>query len=207
MNIEDLEFTPYQKMFVLETAQNYMNQINKSGETPTEKTYSLLTLLDRINNEALADLPKPSSCATGCSHCCHIRVAATENEVDLILEYMKHHNLEFEDSDIAILQEQAKIKNDSEYIKSPHRKCVFLQDDGLCGIYQVRPSACRNYYVFSDPEDCNTYSRKNTSEKVLVHFDINTFPVLLALMDMSKLQMMSSLLLKKSVKNGTIPQP
>lgn len=203
MNIEDLEFTESQKAFIFHAMRKYIKQLEKSNESDTNKTYLLLEAIDEVNNEAFANkLPKPS-CTKGCSHCCHIRVAATEHEVDLILENLKFNNLEFDADDLKTLEEQSKIQTDAEYITSPHRKCVFLQDDGLCGIYQVRPSACRNYYVFSDPEDCNTYSRKNISEKVLVHFDINTLPMIGALMELSPLGMMSQLLLKKSVKNET----
>jgi len=50
--------------------------------------------------------------------------------------------------------------------------CVFLDEEQRCGIYAVRPSACRHHVVFSPPENCSPPKNKQTlqfgSEKELV---------------------------------------
>jgi Fe-S-cluster containining protein len=35
------------------------------------------------------------------------------------------------------------------------RSCAFLEEDGSCGIYEVRPLTCRIYMSFSTPEYCD----------------------------------------------------
>ena len=46
----------------------------------------------------------------------------------------------------------------AEYLEQ-YRPCVFLEE-GRCSIYEHRPSRCRDYFVFSPPEDCAPPSEK-----------------------------------------------
>ena len=47
-------------------------------------------------------------------------------------------------------------------ISHPHqdRKCVFLNDQNECTIYDDRPSVCRTNTVLSDPAACSTEDGK-----------------------------------------------
>lgn len=198
-DFQSLEFSQYQKDFVLYAKSNYVNQLLNSKESTKNKVMAIYDLLDSINKERINKAQEKPSCKKGCAHCCYIQVAATEWEIDVILEWMKHHNLEFTNEEIQHIKNQALIKNDKEYIISPHRKCVFLQPNNECGIYEVRPSACRNYYVYNDPKECDTFN-PNAIGRTLVDFDLNTVPPILALMETSKMDSMPKHLIKKLEK-------
>ena len=182
-NYEDLEFSQNEKDFVMNAISSYKKQLNSSDEPIKDKTMAMLITLDEINDGRISKAKNKPSCKKGCGHCCHIQVGASAWEAETILEFMKHKGMEFKKQDIEKLKAQATISNDSEYILSPHRRCVFLGQDNLCQIYEARPGACRNYYVYNDPEDCNTYNDK-ASGRTLVDFDLNTMPVILTLMEL-----------------------
>lgn len=196
---EDMEFSDAQKQFAIYARDQYVNQL-KGIESIPEKTMAMYDVIDEINKESFKPPKDQPSCKKGCAHCCYIQVATTEWEVITILEYMKHKGLEFEESDIQKLKLQAAIKDDKEYIESPHRRCVFLGEDNTCQIYEARPSACRNYYVFSDSSECDTFN-PNASGRTLVNFNIDTITPILALMETSKMKPLAKHLIKKLEKN------
>ena len=114
-----------------------------------------------VENEA-SGVPQKSSCKAGCSFCCHQRIMVIEEEIDLILSEIKKRNMKL---DMDRLKKQSKL-NKNEYFaaKNKDTKCVFLQENGQCGIYEVRPSSCRNYFVQSDPKYCNSETRQSWPE-------------------------------------------
>lgn len=194
-NYEDLEFSDQQKEFASFAKDEYIRQVSGIQPIP-EKTMALYDVIDSVNKESFAPPNPQPSCRKGCAHCCYIQVAAMEWEVITLLEYMKSKGLEFDENDIEKLKNQAAIKDDKEYIISPHRRCVFLDEDNTCQIYEARPSACRNYYVFSDPSDCDTYN-PNASGRTLVNFNLDTITPILALMELSELKPLAQHLLDK----------
>lgn len=194
-NYEDMEFSDGQKAFVLYAKNQYIKQVSGSEPIP-EKTMGLYDVIDSINKETFKPPKDQPSCRKGCAHCCYIQVSAMEWEVITLLEYMKGKGLEFEEDDIQRLKYQAAIKDDKEYVISPHRRCVFLDEDNTCQIYEARPSACRNYYVFSDPSDCDTFN-PNASGRTLVNFNLDTITPILALMELSEMKPLAQHLLNK----------
>lgn len=200
-NFEDMEFSEEHKDFVLGAVMGYSHQLDTkfAGYPVKEKVGAMYDAIDAMNKEALELTEKQEgkvvSCRKGCAHCCHIQVAATEWEVETILEYMKHKGMEFEESDIQKLERLSLVKDDHEYMVHPDRRCVFLGDDNMCQIYEVRPSACRNYYVFSDPEDCDTYKQVGAG-RVLTFFNLNTIAPIITLMEKSSLGPFQNQILK-----------
>ncbi len=82
-----------------------------------------------------ADLVKDGRtpvCAKGCDICCSQPIPATPPEIAGMALYLKRHGY-------------PERKNPA--IPYP---CVFLED-GVCGIYPLRPIACRRYLVFGRP--------------------------------------------------------
>ena len=200
---ENLEFSQFQKDFLSDAKDQYVKQLS-TDDSIKDKTLAMYDVIDGINQESFVGKDQPS-CKKGCAHCCYIQVGTFEWEIITILEYMKAKGLEFEPEELEILEKQALIKNDKEYIQSPHRRCVFLQKDNMCGIYEVRPSACRNYYVFSDPSECDTFNDK-ASGRTLVNFNLDTVAPILALMELSEMKPMAKHLLEK-LKSNDIPRP
>jgi len=193
-NYEDLEFSNDQANFLNYAKSSYITQLS-NNEPIAEKVLAMYDVIDDINKNSFVNKDQPS-CKKGCAHCCYIQVATMEWEIITILEYMKEQGLEFEPKELELLEKQALIKDDKEYILSPHRRCVFLDKYNSCSIYPVRPSACRNYYVFSDPSDCDTFNDK-ASGRTLVNFNLETVAPILALMELSEMKPMAKHLIKK----------
>lgn len=102
------------------------------------------------------------TCRKGCSFCCNQQVTITDGEADLINELVG------EDPSILISLENLlaqrlwdvvteegpgpKNWNDKPW---EQRRCAFLSENGLCSIYQFRPSACRNHRSIDPPDLCD----------------------------------------------------
>jgi Fe-S-cluster containining protein len=186
-NFEDLEFSDLQKDFVSFAVQNYTQQLDANNDPIKEKVGAMYNVIDEINQETLyKEGEQHPSCFKGCAHCCHIMVACTEWEAITALEYMNHIGLKFEKEDIQKLESQASVKLDSDYMVHPDRRCVFLGKDNLCQIYEARPSACRNYFVFSPPDECDTFKQVGAG-KVLTNFNLDTIAPIITLMEKSSL--------------------
>lgn len=189
----EINFSDNEKEYVLQTIENYKNQIAKIPDD-LDKIESVYEALDIINNDNISSMINKPSCKKGCSHCCYIQVAATQIEIDYILNFLKDNDIQLTENQLDRLKEQSKINNNEDYILSVHRKCIFLSDKGDCSIYEARPLACRNYYVFNDPKLCNTFDTES-KEKVAMHFDINTLPLIFSIMNISEKGFLPNLLL------------
>jgi len=96
------------------------------------------------------------TCRKGCNHCCHMQVMITDDDADLLADIVKSGKVSI---DMDALKRQAAYPVDEMFwIKIPKAdaKCVFLGDDGLCKVYDDRPTECRKYMVSSPPERCGT---------------------------------------------------
>jgi Fe-S-cluster containining protein len=187
-NAEDLEFSQQQKDFVAYAMQGYISQLDKFPGEIKDKVGAMYDVIDEINQETLwKEGEQHPSCRKGCAHCCYIQVACTEWEAITVLDYMDHIGMSFEESDIQKLENQASAKSDREYMVHPDRRCVFLGQDNTCQIYEARPSACRNYFVFSDPEECDTFKQVGAG-RVLSNFNLDTIAPIAALMEKSELR-------------------
>lgn len=102
--------------------------------------------LKALYREFQADTAEPMSaavCSIGCCDCCTNvgEVYATTLEGVLILEYLKRKDPR---------QKQQLIDRiaDNQRVKEQHRlaRCAFLNDNGACAVYPVRPFSCRRLY-------------------------------------------------------------
>jgi Fe-S-cluster containining protein len=106
---------------------------------------------ETIANVLGADLrgePRPA-CARGCSSCCHQRVEVTAPEVFLIARTLEPAG----DRDVMMARVAAAYRDDATRATPAARRCVFLDRDGACSIYAVRPLACRRAHSV-DREIC-----------------------------------------------------
>jgi Fe-S-cluster containining protein len=106
-----------------------------------------------------------ASCRRGCHHCCHNLVIVTVTEAIPIAEYLLA-SAEWRPRlpgllaelrrQIRIVSELGGSQEDRTAVDWFARKipCVFLQENGDCGVYPIRPTACRTYFVVSPPADC-----------------------------------------------------
>lgn len=109
--------------------------------------------IDKLFQDPL--ISKHVSCKKGCAACCTSEVAVTEDEAMLLAKkVLNGHEINFN-----YLEIQAIAKNDSSKwlnISNETRRCVFLNRNNECSVYENRPAVCRTNHVVSDPEFCST---------------------------------------------------
>ena len=108
---------------------------------------------DRAIAQALAD--QPVACDRGCTWCCYLTVPVMGLEARSIAHWLAV----LPDSQQQIFRQrltttaarlQAVDPSDRLAQKIP---CAFLEADGACGIYPVRPATCRSHHARC-AEDC-----------------------------------------------------
>ncbi|SMG56026.1 YkgJ family cysteine cluster protein [Paraburkholderia susongensis] len=82
-------------------------------------------------------------CQKGCSHCCRIDVSVTRLEAEHI--YRKSRS--------ELILDHTGTTRTTGHLGTA---CTFLESDGSCGIYELRPLACRTFFTLDDPKYCET---------------------------------------------------
>ncbi|MCK5073778.1 MAG: YkgJ family cysteine cluster protein [Bacteriovoracaceae bacterium] len=145
----------------MDKLQKIKSAVKRSRFVYREIDLSLKKLFDE--NHVTSEI----SCKRGCSFCCHTQVSVTCDEAELFAEkVIKGHKIDF-----FRLYIQSQAGNNSEkWYLLPYemRKCVFLNDNDECSIYDDRPSVCRTNYVFSIPFSCSTQDGLEKSVRLLL---------------------------------------
>ncbi len=114
------------------------------------------TVLHRLVDRELAPAAQfPITCRKGCTGCCHYEVEVTVDEAEILADLVRAGYV----IDKGRLRRQASRERKSpEWMQfgHPDNRCVFLGDDGGCGIYEQRPAICRKHLVTSPAEACTT---------------------------------------------------
>lgn len=148
----------------------YKERFLKINE-PLNRAHSMQQMVDagvKIDAEKRKEIWAEVTCKAGCSACCHIQVSVNLEEAMLLLAYAFEKEIKLDWELIAKQAEQQKLP-EPEYIKKSKadRKCGFLTDAGLCGVYEHRPASCRKYFVANDPKDCDVDLNPSKQTKVL----------------------------------------
>ena len=109
----------------------------------------------------------PIACHKGCDYCCGLKVVATEPELTIIGEYLldtlpKEKLTQLIDR---LGRNSSQMQTCTTRSEKLAIKCSFLED-GACGIYEVRPLACRAWNS-ADVEICKRYL-ESTEEEIPV---------------------------------------
>jgi Fe-S-cluster containining protein len=129
----------------------YMEQYKKLLEEHDGVTV-YFNILNHIVEQAKFGDEKAITCTKGCNFCCHLNVDVTEHEAQYIDINLKERNIQIDEE---LFNKQADVENWTD-LPYKDRKCVFLNSQGECGIYEFRPLACRKYYIVDDPQKCNS---------------------------------------------------
>lgn len=145
-------------------------KLNKFS-TPEQKARFVHKQIEKYNLEILSDplVKSHLSCKLGCKGCCHSQVSVTYEEASLLALRIK----EGVNIDLKKLYTQSLAGDDSKKwyaLDHETRGCVFLDDKGLCQVYEDRPAVCRTNNVISDPQLCST----EDGEEKAIHL-LNTF--------------------------------
>jgi len=99
------------------------------------------TLIDGL----LAKAERPVACHDGCAHCCYQAVGVSVPEALALEAHVRATRSPAEREELAARVRQADQRTrglTSAQRLSPALPCPFLED-GRCGVYEVRPLACR----------------------------------------------------------------
>lgn len=125
--------------------------------TPFQRANLIHQTIDEFNQEVFSHplVLKFSPCKMGCDGCCHTQVSVTDDEAAL-LALRINEGVSIDEKRLAL---QTQAGNDSQaYYKMSYadRRCVFLNDQGACRVYEDRPSVCRTNAVLGDSQQCDT---------------------------------------------------
>src|SRR5690606_8220160 len=117
-------------------------------DSPIERARLVHESIDEFNQEVFSHplVQEFSPCKRGCSACCHTQVSVTEDE-SIVLANKIREGLTI---DLERLAKQMVTKDDPSAFFSLNfvdRKCIFLNDEGACMVYEDRPSVCRTNAV------------------------------------------------------------
>jgi Fe-S-cluster containining protein len=116
-----------------ELEEIFGERLNEPGHV-FEKLELVYAFITKVNEQ----ITPYTSCRSGCSHCCRIGVQITSLEAAFIAVKVK-----------------LPISLGTPFRDHTGEACVFLRDNGECGIYTFRPIICRTYHSLSEAELCS----------------------------------------------------
>jgi Fe-S-cluster containining protein len=135
---------------LLETQRRASTQVLGQGEHSERVFSAAREALERGETRRLHHLSvaQPIACREGCHWCCHLQVTATAAEVCLIAERLRR------DADPQVLERiRARLPLKANASDDTTVSCGLLTEAGSCGVYEVRPLACRGW-TSRDAESC-----------------------------------------------------
>jgi hypothetical protein len=133
------------------------------GDEPTlervlEVTQRAMDALSLLVTGLLAQAKGAVACRAGCGDCCHVVVGITAPEALTIFDHLRRsrsaRELSLLKARTAEFREQTRGLSSSQRF-SPEYPCIFLDEQGCCSIYEVRPFACRGMNSL-DATECET---------------------------------------------------
>ncbi|HEX6168736.1 MAG TPA: YkgJ family cysteine cluster protein [Chitinophagaceae bacterium] len=181
---------------ILNLINAYRYQLGKfRNRDRIETIKEVYKAIDKYFDNAPEENKKEIQCKAGCTACCFIDVDISEDEAMIISNYCNENGIEI---DKEYLEKQAAVGR-KKY--SELSRCVFLKEDSLCGIYPVRPVACRKHWVKTDPSLCDF--SKNVINQVAGYFDINTEILASALLNAENTGTFEKMILDELKKDET----
>lgn len=104
--------------------------------------------IDKINEQT--GINDKASCSKSCVFCCYGEIDMSHTEASLIFSVIKQFNIPVDMELVARQNKRAHHK-----LKYADKRCAMLSDEGLCKIYDHRPSICRLYNSTDAPENCD----------------------------------------------------
>lgn len=132
---------------IREIASVYLSR-SKTDDSAFEMMKSIYEAAEKEVHTAIPPQElKEIACAKGCSVCCRVNVAVLSPEVSAIKHYLYANRTETEME--SLKKKLTELYRDVRYLDEEerlftNRQCAFLEDDGSCGIYEMRPFLCRS---------------------------------------------------------------
>jgi len=113
----------------------------------------------------------PVACSIGCSHCCYQLVSVSAPEVFRIVRYVRS-SMPSEKMEELIGRvrglDKATRGTTSKARINIKKPCAFLESDGCCSIYPVRPLACSEFTSYN-VQDCKRGKRIGFKPFGIIH--------------------------------------
>ncbi|MEH0019534.1 MAG: YkgJ family cysteine cluster protein [Desulfobacter sp.] len=126
------------------------------------------------------ELPGEAACKPGCAYCCHLRLGVSIPELLVIFYELEAQStpegLAYFKNKIADVLSRGNTLSEA-FWHDTQTPCPFLDDQGRCLIYPIRPFSCRAYHS-TDAEVC----RKGYEE--MCEVQVPCFPLYRATTDM-----------------------
>lgn len=140
----------------MELVQFILKKLQKTHE-PAKRARYVHRMVDELNEYIFNDpqIKTLSPCTSGCAACCHTQVSVTSDEAELLASRIEdgvriNH-------DRLLIQTATKNSSSAWYALSfEERKCVFLDTENKCSVYEDRPSVCRTNAVLGEASQCDT---------------------------------------------------
>nr|WP_295899544.1 YkgJ family cysteine cluster protein [uncultured Bdellovibrio sp.] len=157
----------YEKELSLDVFEAFLETLSeelKSAQTELQKVPAgpprAKKLHELVENEIAQGANIEASCKKGCSACCHMEVEITNYEAEILGHLVRSgHSIER-----SRLQQQSKRTLQDpiwrEGVRNLSNRCVFLNSEGACSIYENRPVMCRRHSVTSPAKNCETSDGK-----------------------------------------------
>lgn len=136
--------------------EKYKTKIAKiaSGRERAKHVHQLIDEADRKVRIMQPEAFSAVQCRKGCAACCHMPVAITFDEAQLLAAHVETK------ADRELLNEQANrgMVDEDKWWALPwaQKRCVFLDaKTRQCRVYEDRPIGCRKYLVISPPTECH----------------------------------------------------
>jgi len=109
-------------------------------------------------------------CGRGCSGCCRLVVNCTADEARAIADVVTPEQTLRLQAAIPVIQKCAQQAGSlKDWLKSYRDQagpCPFIEQDGSCGVYQLRPLSCRSLLSTKEPHWCSTdFATLSSAEK------------------------------------------
>lgn len=123
---------------------------------------------DAVRLKVLQTAKNAPACSKGCSWCCSHKVGVTVPEVIAIVAHLTDSpkRLEVARRRAAELAKNPLIFSDSEKPRA-RIPCALLDEDGSCGVYEVRPIPCRSW-LSTDVESCKKHLDEAAEPKLIL---------------------------------------
>lgn len=155
---------PFLKL--VERYRQLYNFINKSSPNKLALAVTIHEQIDDFSKDFFENpLQDKPSCNKGCSFCCYNFISVSKSEAKLLAHSIKDKNLSIDKTQLLI---QSRHTDEHRWSKLEYkdRRCVFLKNNE-CSVYENRPASCRNYFVTSNPESCNTGANRTHEIKLV----------------------------------------
>ena len=108
-------------------------------------------------------------CGKGCRGCCSLAVNASFTEAVAVAGVLNEALARRVRGHAAVLREKCRTISDLRSYLRMHREqtdgCPFLDEEGSCGIYAVRPFSCRSLLATRESRYCSLDFAKLTAEE------------------------------------------